>query len=123
MTADRVAASAAEVGVILAISDQHVRDSIDLLAELGAPAVTIAGQQRWRLTDLARLVDGPDAAPLQWIAPLVWRVDEVAAQLGLRERQVRTAIDLGQLEGVLRIGRTVRISRAAVARLAGTQVA
>lgn len=123
MTADRVAASAAEVGVILAISDQHVRDSIDELAALGAPAVSIAGQQRWRLADLARAVDGPDAAPLHWIAPLVWRVDEVAAQLGLRERQVRTAIDLGQLEGVLRIGRTVRISRAAVARLAGTQVA
>jgi integrase len=40
MTADRVAASAAEVGVILAISDQHVRDSIDELAALGAPAVS-----------------------------------------------------------------------------------
>jgi hypothetical protein len=119
----RLALTAAEVGSLLLVSDQHVVDQAGELGRRGVPVVVVGGCRLWRAVDVAVLVDGPGAPLPDLRTPLVWRVTDVAGLLGIPVRAVHTAIDHDQIPGVVRLGRCVRVSRAQLAAHLGASSA
>jgi excisionase family DNA binding protein len=116
----RLAVTITEAAFLLQVSPPHITANLDLLAthgitsrQIGTNVLTGARRPTVLLAagPLARWIDGPSAPCPAADVPLVWTPPQAARQLAVTVRTLRGAIDRGQIPGVIRLGRTVRISR------------